>query len=199
MSRYLGPIYKKSRRLNFSILENNSEFRRKKNAVLTNKWKRKSAYANQLEEKQRVRYRYHLSEKQLRNTFKRILKKTGIQSNNLLIELEQRLDNIVYRLGLAATRRASRQLVNHGHVLVNNRKIDIPSYILKVGDIISLKKDKIKNSLVIKNSWNNKVKYNFVQLDEKNLVGRLNSIPNIEELNLGINGALVVEYYNRFI
>ncbi len=199
MSRYLGPIHKKARRLNFSILENGKEFIRRKSLSTVNKWKRRSGFALQLEEKQRVRFLYGLTEKQLRNTFKRILKKTGIKSENLIIELEKRLDNVVFRLGFAKTRKAARQLVNHGHILINNRKVDVSSYILNVGDIVSIKKTKIKSSTNLKESIANRINLNFLELETKNFAGKLIKEPITELLNLGINGALVVEYYNRFV
>ncbi len=130
MARYTGPVYKKARRLNFSILDTGKELARKPQAPGQHGTSRKklSEYGVQLQEKQKVRFLYGLNEKQFRKTFETAGKMKGMQGVNLLILLESRLDNIVYRLGMAKTRKAARQLVNHGHVLVNGKRVDIPSY-----------------------------------------------------------------------
>ena len=121
MSRYTGPVYKKSRRLGFSVLENGKELAKRPYAPGihgTSRRKKSSEYGIQLEEKQKLRFMYGLSEKQFARTFERAGKMSGIHGENLLKLLESRLDNIVYRMGLANTRRGARQLVNHGHITV---------------------------------------------------------------------------------
>lgn len=198
MSRYLGPIYKKSKKLNFSILENNKEFKGKKRSTSKKTWKRKTEFGLQLQEKQKLRFLYHITEKQLHNLFKKLAKKNSFQSNNLVIELEKRLDNVVYRLGLAMTRKKARQIVNHGHILVNNKKIDIPSQTVTINDIISIKKEKFKKLLKKEMSVAETPKWKFVKMDITNMMGKFLREPEVEELGLKINLALIVEYYNRF-
>lgn len=198
MSRYLGPVHKKAKKLNFSILEDNREFKRRKRTFTKKSWKRKTDFGLQLQEKQRLKFLYQVREKQLHNLFKKIVKRGGGESNDLIIELEKRLDNIVYRLGLATTRKMARQIVNHGHVLVNNKKVDIPSYPVKVDDLITIKKNTFKQKLKKEIDFDNQVKWKFVTLDKNNIAGKLLREPEVEELNLKINIALIVEYYNRF-
>ena len=142
MSRYTGPAYKKSRKLGFSTLENGKELARRPYAPGihgTSRRRKLSEYGIQLEEKQKVRFMYGLTEKQFAHTFEKAAKMKGIAGENFLKLLESRLDNVVYRMGLANTRRGARQLVNHGHILVNGESVDIPSYIVKVGSTISVK------------------------------------------------------------
>ena len=198
MSRYSGPIYKKAKKLNFSLLENNQEFKKRKRVLTKRSWKRKTEFGSQLQEKQKLKFLYDIREKQLHNLFKKTLKQGNVKSTNLIIELEKRLDNVVYRLGLATTRRKARQIVNHGHILLNNKKVDIPSHSVKVNDVITVKKDKFKKLLKIEKSWENQPDWQFVQWDSNNLAGKLLREPEFEELNLKINIALIVEYYNRF-
>ena len=142
MSRYTGPQYKKSRRYGFSTLENGKDLARKPYAPGihgTSRRKKISEYGIQLQEKQKVRFMYGLNEKQFRRTFEKASKMKGIAGENFLKLLESRLDNIAYRIGYATTRRGARQLVNHGHITVNGKKVDIPSYHVKPGDVIGLK------------------------------------------------------------
>ncbi len=199
MSRYTGPQWRISRRLGFSTLESGKELSRRAYAPGQHGQKRKkqTEYGLQLAEKQKVRYMYGLNEKQFHNTFKRAGKLAGIHGNNFFCLLEQRLDNIVYRLGFANTRRAARQLVNHGHILVNGRKTDIPSYHVKIGDKIEVR-EKSRNLVIIKSSLENKVHTpGYVEVDADKLVGTLTRLPERSELNQEINESLIVEYYNR--
>lgn len=199
MSRYTGPAYKKSRRLGFSTLENGKDLAKRPYAPGQHGTGRKkvSEYGVQLQEKQKVKFLYGLSEKQFRRTFEKAGKMKGIHGTNLLILLESRLDNIVYRLNLAPTRRASRQMVNHGHILVNGKKVDIPSYQVKPGDTISIR-EKSLNHPVIKESLENAVKRcEYVSWDDKKMTGTYVRYPERNELNSEINEALIVEFYNR--
>ena len=141
MARYTGPQWKISRRLGFSILENGKELNRRAYAPGQHGQKRKkqTEYGLQLAEKQKVRHMYGVNEKQFHNTFNQAGKMEGIHGYNFLCLLERRLDNVVYRLGFASTRRQARQLVNHGHFLVNGVKTDIPSYRVNVGDVIEVR------------------------------------------------------------
>ena len=199
MSRYTGPQWKISRRLGFSTLETGKELSRRAYAPGQHGQKRKkqTEYGLQLAEKQKVRHMYGVNEKQFHNTFKQAGKMSGIHGYNFLCLLEQRLDNVVYRLGFAPTRRAARQLVNHGHFLVNGVKTDIPSYRVKVGDVIEVK-EKSKNLAIIKSALENRVHTPaFVEVDEAKLTGKFSRLPERSELNQEVNESLIVEYYNR--
>ena len=141
MARYTGSIYRKSRHLGFSTLETGEELARKPYGPGQHgnkRGKKLSNYGIQLQEKQKVRFMYGLSEKQFKKTFVAAGKIKGVHGENLLKLLESRLDNIAYRMGLSTTRRGARQLVNHGHLTVNGRKVNIPSYTCKPGDVIAL-------------------------------------------------------------
>ena len=140
MARYTGPQWKISRRLGFSILENGKELNRRAYAPGQHGQKRKkqTEYGLQLAEKQKVRHMYGVNEKQFHNTFNQAGKMEGIHGYNFLCLLERRLDNVVYRMGLALTRREARQLVTHRHFTVNGKRVNIPSYRVKEGDVIAL-------------------------------------------------------------
>ena len=202
MSRYTGPQYKKSRRLGFSTLENGKELARRPYApgihgVDRKRRSSKSEYGIQLAEKQKVRFMYGLNEKQFKKTFDKASKMKGIAGENFLNLLECRLDNMVYRMGLAKTRRAARQIVNHGHILVNNIKVDIPSYEVKINDIISVKENSLNHPAIkeaVEASLNTP---KFIEFDKNKLTGKLLRLPDRSELNPEINESLVVEYYNR--
>ena len=199
MARYTGPQWKKSRRLGFSTLETGKELAKRPYAPGQHGQKRKkpTEYGLQLAEKQKVRHMYGVNEKQFRNTFFRASKMEGITGYNFFCLLESRLDNLVYRLGLATTRRAARQLVNHGHILVNGKKADIPSYQVKIGDVISVR-EKSRNLAVIKASVEATTHIpGFVEFDAEKLEGKYVRFPERSELNQEINEALIVEYYNR--
>ena len=199
MARYTGPQWKKSRRLGFSTLETGKELAKRPYAPGQHGQKRKkpTEYGLQLAEKQKVRHMYGVNEKQFRNTFFRASKMEGITGYNFFCLLESRLDNVVYRLGFAATRRQARQLVNHGHFLVNGIKTDIPSAHVKVGDVIEVR-EKSKNLSVIKESLASRNHVpGFVEVNADTLVGKLTRLPERSDLNQEINEALIVEYYNR--
>lgn len=200
MARYTGSTYRKSRRLGFSILENGKELAKKPYAPGQHghsKAKKLSNYGTQLQEKQKVRFMYGVNEKQFKKTFNEASKLKGVLGENFLKLLESRLDNLVYRIGFANTRRAARQLVNHGHVTVNGNKVDIPSYRCKPGDVIAIKESD-KNLLVVKTSLEallNRVE--FVTYDESKMAGTYVRYPERSELNNEINESLIVEFYNR--
>lgn len=200
MARYTGPAYKKSRRLNFSTLENGRDLARRPyapGAHGNDRRKKLSEYGLQLQEKQKVRFMYGLNEKQFKKVFERASHMKGIAGENLLKLLESRLDNIVYRMGLATTRRAARQVVNHGHILVNGNKVDIPSYTVKPGDTIAVKEQSLEHP-AIKASLERNVKCpDFVEFDAKKMTGTYKRLPDRSELNSEINESLIVEFYNR--
>ena len=200
MSRYTGPAYKKSRRLGFSTLENGKELAKRPYAPGihgTSRRKKISEYGIQLQEKQKVRFMYGLNEKQFRRTFDKASKMKGIAGENFLKLLESRLDNLVFRMGLATTRRAARQVVNHGHILVNGNKVDIPSYICKPGDVISVKENSMEHKAILNALEQNIKTLAFVEFDKKKLTGTYLRLPERNELNAEINESLIVEFYNR--
>ena len=200
MARYTGPAYKKSRRLGFSTLENGKELAKRPYAPGQHgqdRRKKLSEYGIQMQEKQKVRILYGLNEKQFRKTFERASKMKGIAGENLLVLLESRLDNMVYRLGMARTRRSARQIVNHGHILVNGKKVDIPSYTTKVGDVISVKENSINHPAIIDSLEQNRTVPAFLEMDKKNLTGKYLRTPERSELNPEVNEQLIVEFYNR--
>ena len=200
MSRYTGPAYKKSRRLGFSTLENGKELARRPYAPGihgTSRRKKVSEYGIQLQEKQKVRFMYGLNEKQFRRTFEKASKMKGIAGENFLKLLESRLDNLVYRMGLATTRRAARQIVNHGHIEVNGIKVDIPSYICKPSDVIAVRENSKEHKAILNTIELNIKTPAFVEFDNKKLTGTFVRLPERNELNAEINESLIVEFYNR--
>ena len=200
MARYTGPAYKQARRVGFSISETGKELTRRPYGPGQHGNARKgklSDYGNQLKEKQKVRFMYGVNEKQFHKTFLEAEKMQGIQGTNFLRLLESRLDNLVYRIGFATTRRGARQLVNHGHVTVNGKKVDIPSYRVKVGDVISLKEDD-KNLKIVNESLEKVSKrVEFIAYDENKKEATYVRLPERNELNADINEALIVEFYNK--
>ena len=200
MARYTGPSYKQARRVGFSITETGKELARRPYGPGQHGKDRKgklSDYGVQLKEKQKVRFMYGLNERQFRKTFDEAAKLQGIHGTNFLRLLESRLDNLVYRAGFASTRRGARQLVNHGHVTVNGKKVDIPSYRVKVGDVISLKEDD-KNLKVVEEALSKITKrVDFINYDENKKEATFVTLPERNELNADINEALIVEFYNK--
>ena len=197
MSRVKGPVWKTSRRLGFSILETGEELQKRayapgqhgptKRVKLTN-------YGLQLREKQKIRYMYGLNERQFHNLFVKASKMKGVTGENFLNLLESRLDNLVYRLGFARTRRAARQLVNHGHILVNGKKVDIPSFIVKPGTTIEVKENLAAINEALEACLNTVA---FVDVDKDAKKGTYLRLPERSELNQEVNELLVVEFYNR--
>ena len=199
MARYTGPSWKQSRRLKFSVLENGKELQKRNYAPGQHGQRRAklSEYGLQLQEKQKVRFTYGVNEKQFRNTFNRAQKMEGKHGENFLILLESRLDNLVYRMGFASTRRQARQLVNHGHITVNGKKVDIPSYRVKPGDVIAIKENSSDHK-GIEIALANKVKRpDFINYDESKRIGTYVRYPERSELNADINESLIVEFYSR--
>lgn len=200
MSRYTGSSYKQARRTNFSLLENGKELARRPYGPGqhgNDRKKRQSTYGEQLKEKNKVRFMYGLNERQFHKTFVEAGKLSGVHGTNFLVLLESRLDNLVYRLEFAPTRRAARQLVNHGHITVNGNKVDIPSYRVKVGSTIAIKESD-KDLKVVKDSLEKVLKrVEYVTFNDKDLSGVYVRTPDRSELNPEINEALIVEFYNR--
>ena len=199
MARYTGPSWKQSRRLKFSILETGKELQKRPYAPGQHGQRRAkiSEYGLQLQEKQKVRFYYGVNEKQFRNLFDKAAKIPGKQGDNFLFLLESRLDNLVYRLGFAATRRQARQLVNHVHIVLDGKKADIPSLLVKPGQTIALK-EASKSLQIVKDALEATVsRLAFVSFDENTQVGTFVRYPERSEILTDIHENLIVEFYNR--
>ena len=200
MARYTGPVYKKARRLGFSILENGKELAKRPyapGAHGNDKRRKSSEYGIQLAEKQKIRLMYGLNEKQFHKLFEKAQNMKGTAGHNLLNLLESRLDNLVYRLGLAKTRRAARQVVNHGHISVNGIKVDIPSYQVKVGDVIAVRENSLEHGAIKEAVEACTSRPAFVDFDKNKMSGTYLRLPDRSELNQEVNETLIVEFYNR--
>ncbi|MDX2196889.1 MAG: 30S ribosomal protein S4 [Cytophagales bacterium] len=201
MARYTGPKAKISRKFGEPILGFSKAIQKKNYAPGQhgkNKKGKKSEYAVQLAEKQKAKYIYGLLERQFAKTFDLALRKEGITGENLLKFLEARLDNTVYRMGVAPTRRAARQLVIHKHILVNNELLNVPSAILKPGDIISVReKSKSLEAITESLSTRSTKKYNWLEWDTKLMSGKLINLPDRESIPENINEQLIVELYSK--
>lgn len=199
MARYTGPVWKISRRLKYSILENGKELKKRPYAPGQHGQRRAklSEYSLQLQEKQKVRFTYGMNEKQFHKFFKAAAKLKGKHGENFLMLLESRLDNIVYRLGLASTRRQARQLVNHGHIQVDGNKVDIPSYIVKPGQKISVRESSRKLAIIHDALAALVSRKDYVTFDESTMTGEYLRYPERSEFLPDIHENLIVEFYNR--
>ena len=201
MSRYTGPSYKKSRNVGFSTLENGKDLARRPYKPgqhgAAKRRKKVSEYGVQLMEKQKAKYTYGILERQFRNLFEKANKKKGITGEILLQLIESRLDNLVYRFGIAPTRAAARQLVSHRHITVNGKVVNIPSYLVKVGDIVAVR-EKSKSLEVVTNSVEGHTnRYPWLEWDSDKLCGKFMSYPNREDIPETINEQLIVELYSK--
>ena len=200
MARYTGSSYKRSRSVGFSTLENGKELARRPYRPGQHGSDRKgklSDYGTQLKEKQKVKFMYGLNERQFKKTFIEAGKMAGVHGENFLKLLESRLDNLVYRMGFANTRRGARQLVNHGHIAVDGKKVDIPSFRVKVGSVISLK-DNTKELKSVKDALERvTTRVEYIDYDTNKKTAKYVRLPERNELNADINEALIVEFYNR--
>ena len=200
MSRYTGPAYKRSRRVGISTLETGRELLKKPYGPGQHGMDRKkklSDYGVQLVEKQKLKFIYGLNEKQLKKAFEKAGKLKGIHGENLFKLLESRLDNIVYRMGLANTRNGARQFVNHGHINVNGKRVDIPSYQVNPGDVINVRENS-KEHKAMKEALEKIAKtVEYVSFDKTKLEGTYLRLPERSELTSDVNESLVIEYYNK--
>ena len=200
MARYTKSSYRISRRLGFSTTETGKELAKKPYAPGQHgnkRGKKLSNYGVQLQEKQKVRFMYGLNEKQFKKTFEDAGKMKGVHGENLFKLLESRLDNLVYRIGFATTRRGARQLVNHGHITVNGKKVDIPSYRCVPGDVITLKESDKELSIVKSSLEALSKRVEFITYDDAKMTATFVRYPERSELNGDINESLIVEFYNR--
>jgi small subunit ribosomal protein S4 len=199
MSRYLGPVWKKSRRLGFSILETGKELQRRPFAPGQHGQRRSklSEYGTQLHEKQKLRFMYGISEKQFRKIFEEALRKPGRTGDNFMYLLERRLDNMVFRAGFASTRRLARQLVNHGHIEIDGKKASIPSMRVKPGQKISLREKSRKLEIVLNSLASTVARKDYIEYDVDKQVATLARYPERNEFLPEIKENLIVEFYSR--
>lgn len=195
MAKYNGPILKRARTL--GVAPQVVGIDKKSNRNPKQRSGKLSEYGLQLQEKQKAKFIYGVLEKQFRKVYKDAEKLHGITGENLLQLLELRLDNVVYRMGFAKTRNEAKQLISHGHFLVNGKKVDIPSYRVSQGDVISVK-EKSRNNGVFKYTedkvWN---QAKWVSVDVEKLEGKVDSLPQREDIDFEINEQLIVELYSK--
>jgi len=199
MSRFTGSDWKVSRRLKYSVSETGKELL-KRNYAPGQHGKRRtkiSEYGVQLQEKQKVRFTYGMSEKQFKKVFVFASKLQGKQGDNFLKLLESRLDNLVYRSGFASTRRQARQLVNHGHITVDGKKLDIPSYLVKPGQKISVKETSRSLTIVQEALDSLVTRKEYVFFDGNTMEATIVRYPEREDFLEEIKENLIVEFYNR--
>jgi small subunit ribosomal protein S4 len=198
MSRYTGPKFKLSRRVGISLSGNGKDMKRPFPPGQHGPGQRKkmSGYGVQLNEKQKLRHMYGLNEKQFRNLFDKASKLKGIAGENFMILLESRLDNLVYRLGLSNSRAGARQLVAHGHVTVNGKKVDIASYIVSTGDVIALR-ERSKGLSAVKEALANRNHLpTYLEFNDAAVEGKYIRLPERAELPQEIDEKQIVEFYS---
>jgi small subunit ribosomal protein S4 len=163
------------------------------------KFRKLSDYAVQLREKQKVKSMYGMLEGQFRLTFKRADRQKGVTGENLLVLLERRLDNTIFRLGIASSRKQARQLVRHKHILINGKKANIPSFLVSVGDEITLREKSRTNNLIVENmeAVARRGVPNWLELDKDNFKAKVKTLPNRDELTMPIQEHLIVELYSK--
>lgn len=196
MAKMMGPRFKRCRRLGLNVIGHPKAMDRAYKGTARND-KKLSDYGVQLLEKQRLKSYYGVMEKQFRNYYKKASKEEGSTGATLIRLLECRLDNLVYRLGFATSVAQARQMVVHGHMLVNGSKVDIPSYNIKPGDIISLREKSRSNEMFKENFENNINQYPYLEKDIENFSGKLIRYPEREEVPIIINEVLIVELYSK--
>ena len=202
MSRYTGPTTRINRRFGVAIFPPNKSFERRPHPPGQHgpRLRRKlSEYALGLNEKQKLRYMYGLTEKQFRLTFERAKRQRGVTGEIFLQLLETRLDNVIYLMGLARTRAAARQFVNHGHIAVNGTKVDIPSFQVASGDEIAVRGKSSSRQLATRNLEDKQYRTPpaWLTIDNDQLKGTVARMPEGDELESGINVQLIVEFYSR--
>ena len=200
MARYTGPSTKIARKFGEPVFGEDKYFEKRNYPSgqhgLARKRKKVSEYGTQLKEKQKVKYTYGVLERQFRNIYKKASRMKGQKGENLLILLESRLDNLVYRMGVAPTRATARHLVSHCHITVNGEVCNIPSSIVKPGDVIAVR-ERSKSLEVITNAVGAARKYSWIEFDAKNLSGKYLNVPVREEIPENINEQLIVELYSK--
>ena len=201
MARYIGPKTKISRRFGEPILGNGKWLDKNSNPPgqhgATKKRKQPGEYALQLREKQKAKYTYGVLEKQFRKTFEEASRKKGVTGENLIKLLEARLDNTVYRMGIAASRPAARQLVSHKHIVVNGDVVNVPSYQLSPGDSITLKEKSKKNTSVTSHMRGKNKQFGWLDFNDAEMKGTFITYPERESVPENIKEQLIVELYSK--
>ncbi len=201
MARYIGPKSRIARKFREPIYGPDKNYEKRSYPPgqhgLNKKRSKLSEYATQLKEKQKVKYTYGILERQFAKIFDRASRMSGITGENLLKLIESRLDNVVYRLGIAPTRSAARQLVSHCHILVNSEVVNIASYVLKPGDMIAVR-ERSRSMPVIADSLSSRLgKYGWLEWDAQNMAGKFLNAPAREEITENIKEQLIVELYSK--
>ena len=200
MARYTGPSTKIARKFGEPIFGSDKDFEKRNYPPgqhgLASKRKKSKEYGTQLKEKQKVKYMYGILERQFRNTYNKATRMAGQKGENLLFLLESRLDNIVYRLGIAPTRAAARQLVNHGHITLNGTVCSIPSTSVKAGDVVAVR-ERSKSLEVIQASIASATKYSWLEFNPQTLTGKFLNVPARADIPENINEQLIVDLYSK--
>ena len=200
MARYTGPTTKIARKFGEPIFGSDKDFEKRNYPPgqhgLASKRKKQKEYGQQLKEKQKVRYMYGLLERQFHNTYLKATRMSGQRGENLLFLLESRLDNVVYRMGVAPSRAAARQLVNHAHITLNGVVCSIPSTQVKPGDVVAVR-ERSKSLEVIQKSVASATKYSWIEFDSKALSGKFLNVPARTDIPEPINEQLIVDLYSK--
>ncbi len=200
MAKNMQPIAKRCKALGISPAAMGYDKKTTNRKPKANVRRKQSEYATQLQEKQKVKFVYGILEKQFHSYYEKAIRMPGETGENLLILVERRLDNVVYRLGFAMTRREARQLVNHGHFTVNGKKVNIPSYLVKVGDVIEVKESSRQSVKFKRFVGEDAIIVNVPQWLEKeknSLKGTVSKMPAREDIDLPIEEHLIVELYSK--
>jgi small subunit ribosomal protein S4 len=200
MARYRGPKQKIARRFKEPIFGPSKSLERKPYPPGQHgrtRRRRESEYAVQLKEKQKAKYTYGILERQFHNLFDKAASKKGVTGENLLRFLEARLDNTVFRFGFGLTRRQARQLVNHGHILVNEQVVSIPSYQLRPGDIVAIRPKSRRLDIIKENVQRNRRSFAWLEVDRNAMRGKFLDYPNREDIPENIREQLIVELYSK--
>lgn len=196
MAKYTGPVLKKCRALGISPMELGID--KKSNRQVKVSRKKQSNYALQLKEKQKVKFIYGILEKQFKMYYNKVERMRGVTGENMLVLIESRLDNVVYRLGLGSSRAMARQIVNHGHITVNGHVVDIPSYLVKAGDVIAVKSNKQDKVMYADIKEGNKVVLPaWLSFDNATLTGKVERLPERADIDPSISEHLIVELYSK--
>ena len=201
MARYTGPSTKIARKFGEPIYGADKYYEKRnfppgQHGAARKRGRKTTEYGNQLKEKQKVKYMYGVLERQFRNTYDKASRMAGQKGENLIFLLESLLDNIVYRLGIAPTRAAARQLVLHRHITLNGAICNIPSAQVKAGDVVAVR-ERSKSLEVIQNSIASASKYSWLEFDANTLTGKYLNVPTREEIPENINEQLIVDLYSK--
>ena len=196
MAKYTGPVLNKCRALGISPMELGID--KKSNRQVKVSRKKQSNYALQLKEKQKVKFIYGILEKQFKMYYNKAERMRGVTGENMLVLIESRLDNVVYRLGLGSSRAMARQIVNHGHITVNGHVVDIPSYLVKAGDVVAVKSNKQDKVMYADIKEGNKVVLPaWLSFDNATLTGKVERLPERADIDPSISEHLIVELYSK--